>query len=202
MIFRHVLETIFGSPAKIRIFRILFASPQPLSGRQLGELARLSHRGAIQAVGSLVEFGAVQQRKVGKAYQYSLVRNNAAVETIILPCIRAEASLIDGLKRDIKAHFGRNTVSLTLYGSLVRGGEKRGSDIDILAIVRDGRMKTQLEEKTESLTTLYRQRYHALLSLHCYTLSDLKDKKRLPLLLSIMKECDTISGKPLREIIA
>jgi predicted nucleotidyltransferase len=202
MIFRNVLEAVFGSPAKIRILRVLFTSPQPLSGRQVGELARLSHRGAIQALGSLVELGAVQQRRVGKAYQYSLVRNHAAVEKIILPCIQAEASLLDGLKRDVKAHFGRNTVSLTLYGSLARGVEKRGSDIDVLAIARDGSMKTQFEEKAESLTSFYRQRYNALLSLHCFTLSELKDKKALPLLRSILKEGVTISGKPLRELFA
>lgn len=202
MIFHNVLEFVFGSPAKIRILRVLFASPQPLSGRQVGELARLSHRGAIQALGPLVELGAVQQRRVGKAYQYSLVRNNAVVEKIILPCIHAEASLIDGLKRDIKAHFGRNTANLTLYGSLARGTETRGSDIDVLAIARDESMKTQLEEKAESLAPVFRQRYNALLSVHCYVLSELKNKKTLPLLKTVLKEGITISGKPLRELLA
>ena len=62
MISQNVLESIFGSPAKIRILRVLSVSPQPLSGRQVGELSRLSHRGAIQALESLVELGAVRQR--------------------------------------------------------------------------------------------------------------------------------------------
>ena len=48
MVIRRVLEAIFGSPAKIRILRVLSTSPQPLSGRQVGELSALSHRGAIQ----------------------------------------------------------------------------------------------------------------------------------------------------------
>ncbi len=81
MMFRNTLESVFGSPAKIRILRVLFTSPQPLNGRQVGELARLSHRGAIQALGSLVDLGAVQQRRAGKAYLYSLVRNNVATVT-------------------------------------------------------------------------------------------------------------------------
>jgi predicted nucleotidyltransferase len=202
MVFRNVLEAVFGSPAKIRILRVLLAAPQPLSGRQVGELARLSHRGAIQALDSLVELGAVQQRRVGKAYQYVLVRNNEAVERIIIPCIQAEASLIEDLKQDIKAHFGRNTVNLTLYGSLARGTEKRGSDIDVLAVVRAGSVKTQLEEKAASLTPLFQHRYNALLSLHCYTLPELKDRKALSLLGSAMKEGVTISGKPLTELLA
>jgi DNA-binding transcriptional ArsR family regulator len=105
MILHYVLEAAFGSPAKIRMLRILFTTPQPLSGRQVGELARLSHRGAIQALTSLVELGAVRQRRVGRAYQYSLSRDNAAVKTIIAPCIKAEAALIDDLKKNLTSQF-------------------------------------------------------------------------------------------------
>lgn len=119
-----VLEAIFGSPAKIRILRVLSASPQPLSGRQVGELSKLSHRGAIQALESLVELGAVRQRRVGNAYQYSLSPGNRAVEMIIVPSIKAEAAFLDELKKKIVAQFGRKAVSLTLYGSVVRGTEK------------------------------------------------------------------------------
>ena len=49
----NVLELIFGSPAKVRILRVLTNAPQPLSGRQVGELSGLTHRGAIQALPGL-----------------------------------------------------------------------------------------------------------------------------------------------------
>lgn len=202
MMFHNVLEAAFGSPAKVRILRALFVSPQPVSGRQVGELARLSHRGAIHALESLVELGAVQQRRVGKAYQYSLVRNNAVVEKIIRPCIEAETSLIGDLKQDIKARFGRAAINLTLYGSLARGTEKRGSDIDVLAVARSGSIKLRLERKAVSLTPYFRQRYNALLSLHCFTQSELKDKKALPFIKAVLKEGAAISGKPLRELLS
>lgn len=52
---RRVLESIFGSPARVNILRILYGSPQPLNGRQVGELAGLTHRGAIHALKSLAE---------------------------------------------------------------------------------------------------------------------------------------------------
>lgn len=196
-----VLEAIFGSPAKIRILRVLFASPQPLSGRQVGELSQLSHRGAIQALESLVELGAVRQRRVGNAYQYSLSPGNRAVELIIVPSIKAEAALLDELKKKIAAQFGRKAVSLTLYGSVVRGTEKRGSDIDVLAIAGDERLKSDLEEKSAALAPFYRERYNSLLSLHCFTLDELRSKKTLPLLRSVKEEGVTLSGKPLRELL-
>lgn len=202
MISQNVLESIFGSPAKIRILRVLSASPQPLSGRQVGELSRLSHRGAIQALESLVELGAVRQRRVGAAYQYSLSQGNVAVETIIAPSLNAEASMLDDLKRNITAQFRGKAVSLTLYGSLARGTGKRGSDIDVLAVSRDEQRKKELEEKAAASISFFRERYNAVLSLHCYTLIELRSKKNLPLLKSVMQEGVALSGKPLRELMA
>lgn len=201
MAFSKVLEAVFGSPAKIRILRVLSAAPQPLSGRQVGELSGLSHRGAIQALGSLVELGAVRQRRVGKAYQYSLSRGSIAVEKIIAPSLRAEATLFDDLKKKIVAQFGRKAVSLTLYGSIVRGTGKRGSDIDVLAIAGNEGMKAELEERSASLIPLFRERYNALLSLHCFTLKELRSKMTLPLLRSVKAEGVTLSGKPLSGLL-
>jgi len=202
MISQNVLESIFGSPAKIRILRVLSVSPQPLSGRQVGELSRLSHRGAIQALESLVEIGAVRQRRVGAAYQYSLSRGNMAVETIIAPSLKAEASMLDDLKRSIATQFRGKTLSLTLYGSLARGTGKRGSDIDVLAVARDEQRKKELEDKAAASISFYRERYNAVLSLHCYTLVELSSKKNLPLLKSVLQEGVSLSGKPLRELMA
>jgi len=202
MITQNILESIFGSPAKIRILRVLSASPQPLSGRQVGELSRLSHRGAIQALESLVELGAVRQRRVGAAYQYSLSRGNMAVETIIAPSLKAEASLLDDLKKNIIAEFSGKAVNLTLYGSLARGTGKRGSDIDVLAVAKDDRRKKELEDKAAAGIPFFRERYNAVLSLHCYTVLELRSRKNLPLLKSITREGAALSGKPLRELMA
>jgi predicted nucleotidyltransferase len=202
MISQNVLESIFGSPAKIRILRVLSATPQPLSGRQVGELSRLSHRGAIQALESLVELGAVRQRRVGAAYQYSLSQGNVAVETIIAPSLKAEAALFDDLKKRIVAQFGRQATSLTLYGSLARGAGKKGSDIDVLAISKDERRKKELENIAAASIPFFRERYNAVLSLHCYTLIELRSKKNLPLLKSVIQEGMALSGKPLRELVA
>ncbi|MFZ3063842.1 MAG: nucleotidyltransferase domain-containing protein [Nitrospirota bacterium] len=197
---RNVIESIFGSPAKVRILRTLFNSPQPLSGRQVGELSGLTHKGAIHAIQSLVDLGAVRHRKVGKAYQYSLLKGNIFVEKIILPCIRAESGLFDGLKKDITAHFGRDAISLILYGSIVRGEEKRGSDIDLMVVVRDERVKKAVEGKAEERTHYFNKRYNALLSLHCFTLSEIKAKKNSPLIKTIIKESVVISGKSLEDL--
>jgi len=202
MILQNVLESIFGSPAKIRILRVLSASPQPLSGRQVGELSRLSHRGAIQALASLVALGAVRQRRVGAAYQYSLARGNVALEMIIAPALKAEAALLDDLKRNIAAQFKGKAVSLTLYGSLARGTGKKGSDIDVLAVSRDEQRKKELEDKAIAAILFFRERYNAVLSLHCYTLIELRSKKNLPLLKSVLQEGVALSGKPLRELMA
>ncbi|HHT9137771.1 MAG TPA: nucleotidyltransferase domain-containing protein [Candidatus Wunengus sp. YC60] len=197
---RRVLESIFGSLARVNILRVLSNSPQPLSGRQVGELAGLTHRGAIHALKSLVELGAVKQRKVGKAYQYSLSKGNIFVEKIIIPCITAEAGLFDNLKRDISVYFGKDSISLILYGSLARGEEKKGSDIDAIAVVKDEVRKSEVEEKTASKVSYFKNRFNGILSLHCFTLDEIKGKKSLPLIKSVIKEGIVLSGKPLRDL--
>lgn len=196
-----VLESIFGSPAKVRILRVLFNSPQPLSGRQVGELSGLTHRGAIQALESLVELGAVRQRRVGKAYQYSLSKGNIFVEKIITPCIKTEAGLFDDLKRDIVKHFGKDAISVILYGSLVRGEEKKGSDIDVIAVVKDEKKKAAMEGKAESAVPYFNERFNALLSLHCFTLDEFRARKNLSMIKSVAREGIVLSGKPLRELL-
>lgn len=195
-----ILEAAFGSPARIRILRVLFTAPQPLSGRQVGELARLSHRGAIQALASLVDLGAVRQRRVGKAYQYALARNNAAVELIIAPGMKAETVLLDDLKKNIVARFGKKTVSLTLFGSLAAGTETKGSDIDVLAIGYDERAKRSLEANAETQAPFFHERYQAPLSLHCLTVDELRKKRTLPLIKSVLRDGVRLSGKPLQEL--
>jgi len=196
----RVLESIFGSPARVNILRVLFSSPQPLSGRQVGELAGLTHRGAIHALRPLVELGAVKQRKVGKSYQYSLPKGNIFVEKIIIPCIKTETGLFDNLKRDIIAHFGKNAISLVLYGSFARGEEKKGSDIDAIAVVNDGKNKSEVEEKAASKVSYFKNRFNSLLSLHCFTLDEIKNKKFLPMIKSVTREGIVLSGKPLGEL--
>ena len=198
---RKVIESIFGSPAKIRILRVLFNSPQPLSGRQIGELSGLTHRGAIHALESLVEIGAVKQRRAGQAYQYSLLKDSIFVERIVIPCIRAEASLFDDLKMDITTHFEKDTMSLVLYGSLARGDERNGSDIDIIAVVKDERKKREAEEKVASNVPYFRARFNGILSMHCFTKNEIKGRKTLSLIKSVMKEGIALSGKSLGELL-
>lgn len=198
---RNVIESIFGSSARIHILRVLFNSPQPLSGRQVGELSGLTHRGAIHAMESLVKLGAVKQRKVGRAYQYSLSRNNIFAEKIITPCIKAEAGLFDGLREDIAKSFGRDTISLVLYGSLARGEEETSSDIDVIAVVKDKRKKSEIEAKAASMIPYFNERFHSLLSLHCYTSDEIKSKKSLTLIKSVIKEGVLLYGKPFKELL-
>lgn len=196
-----VIESIFGSPAKVRILRALSNSPQPLSGRQVGELSGLTHRGAIQALGSLVELGAVRQRRVGNAYQYSLSKGSIFVDKIITPCIEAEAGLFDDLKREIAALFGKDAISIILYGSLVRGEEKKGSDIDVIAVVKDEKKKAVMEGKAESTAPYFNERYNALLSVHCFTVDEFRARKNLTMIKSVIKEGIVLSGKSLGELL-
>jgi predicted nucleotidyltransferase len=76
----------------------------------------------------------------------------------------------------------------------------RGSDIDIIAVVKDEREKIEVEEKAASKVSYFRERFNSLLSLHCFTPNEIKGKKNMPLIKSVIKEGIVLSGKPLKDI--
>lgn len=196
-----IIETAFGTPARIAILRRLATVSQPLSGRQLAELTGLSHRGVIQAIAPLVEAGIILRRQAGRAHQYQLSRQNTSVAKIILPAFRKEADIRDDLVEEIVKNFAADTVSLVLFGSFARGEETNTSDVDVLAIARTSNEKEKVEKIGEAKTEAFRGKYAAPLSLHSLTLKELRGRSQLAFLKKISHEGILLSGKPVKELM-
>lgn len=196
-----IIETAFGTPARIAILRRLASVSKPLSGRQLAELTGLSHRGVIQAIAPLVEAGIVSQRQAGRAHQYQLSRKNIALAKIILPTFKKEAELRDGFMEEIVKYFATDTVSLLLFGSFARGEENDTSDIDVLAIARTDSEKEKIENTGEKKAGTFREKYAAPLSLHCLTLEEIKGRKQSAFIKRVSHEGILLSGKTVEELM-
>ena len=82
------------------------------------------------------------------------------------------------------------------------GREKEGAISTFWRYSKDEQRKKELEDKAVAGISFFRERYNAILSLHCYTLIELRSKKNLPLLKSVIQEGVALSGKPLRELMA
>jgi hypothetical protein len=129
-----VLDILFCTKARTVLLRRLARESLPLSARRLAELSSLTHRAVITALEPLVEEGIVTKRTAGPAYQYSLQREHAAVETVLLPVLAAEDLLPGLMARELVALFSPAALSITLFGSAARGEDVPGSDVDVLVV--------------------------------------------------------------------
>lgn len=197
-----IIETAFGTPARIAILRKLATVSQPLSGRQLAELTGLTHRGVIQAIVPLVEAGIVTRRQAGRAHQYQISRTNIAAANIILPVFIKETEIRAALMEEIVKSFSADTLSLMLFGSFARGDESNTSDIDVLAIARTEKQKEKIEKAGEAVTGGLRDKYAAPLSLYCLTQEELGSRSRLDLIKRVSHEGILLSGKTIEELMS
>ena len=105
-------------------------------------------------------------------------------------------SLVGSPKSDI--------LSIVLFGSMARGTERLGSDLDLLVVLVSKESVKALEPRVERLRELLFKRFSAPLSPYIQTLSELRHKhhQKLPLIREILKEGRTIFGKDLKELLS
>lgn len=132
-----ILEVLFGGPGRTAILRLLASQTVPLTGREVAELTGLSPAGASRALEHLARFGVVTPRRVGRAVTHVLERDNLVVESIVLPALEAERTLLSAMIDDIATTFGPLSEGVVLFGSVGRGEPEPGSDIDVLIVTAD-----------------------------------------------------------------
>jgi hypothetical protein len=168
-----VLDILFCTKARTVLLRRLARESLPLSARRLAELSSLTHRAVITALEPLVEEGIVTKRTAGPAYQYSLQREHAAVETVLLPVLAAEDLLPGLMARELVALFSPAALSITLFGSAARGEDVPGSDVDVLVVTSSAGECETIEESAEAERARFFRRFGRPLSVHCLAQPDL-----------------------------
>ena len=195
----RILEDIFGTRARLTLLRRLSRESQPLTARQLGELTGLNHRTVVEALDPLTHIGAVEKRHAGPSYLYSLARENLIAQRIILPALEAESGLPAALREEIVALFAPPAISVVLFGSLARGQEKRGSDVDVLVVMADGEGCAEIEERGLEAGHSFFKRFGRPMSVHCVTLPDARTGGG-SFISQAASDGETLFGKPLSEL--
>ena len=201
MIRSRVIETAFGSPGRVKILRCLAREIQPLTGRQVAELAGLTHRGAIQALGLLVDESLVTQRQVGRACQYALARESVVVERVVLPALAAEERLVELLREELADAFSEHAVSLVLFGSYARGDQDIRSDIDLLLVAGTLAEKQAAEAAVEEQAPRLSRRFSAPLEVHCLAIAEVQADPAPAFVDQASREGTTLYGAELRELV-
>lgn len=136
---RFPLTRLLASAGHVRVLRALVAYGAPLSVAQLAADSGLTKRGVRFVLDSLVSQGMVSVLGQPRSQLFT-----AAARHPLAPALQALfeherarwLALQDGLHESLVAQ--EHIRAAWLYGSVARGEDEPGSDVDILLVVNDG----------------------------------------------------------------
>ena len=140
---RAYLEDVIGSKTAISLIRALLTHQgKVFTVRGLAETAGVSASEASLVARQLEEDGILRLQPVGRSFLVTLNDESFVVQRIMKPVIRAESETISELVKLLKGCFvrleeGAAIQSVYLFGSVVKGEERRDSDVDLLVISSD-----------------------------------------------------------------
>lgn len=125
------LAEILSSRARAEIFRLLFrGAGEELHIREIQRRSGLNDSTIRQELRKLVRLDLIQGRRDGNRVYYGANRENslyADIRSIVLKTIGLADALKDALQDDrIRTAF--------VFGSIAKGEEKAGSDVDLMVI--------------------------------------------------------------------
>ncbi|MDD5556873.1 MAG: hypothetical protein PHN82_06445 [bacterium] len=146
------LDSVLDSRAKVKILRHFTSRTKDYmaSGREVARRARLSAPAAHSALKELLDERIVERQIIGRQHIYRLNHGHRTVRDILAPAFGKERALRDDMARylvtELRKHKLLSAVeSLMLYGSIVNGATRAGSDCDVAVIVGDARTRARIE---------------------------------------------------------
>lgn len=143
---RFPLDLVFDSPANVRVVRVLARHGGPLSASSLTDAARLTKPSVLSALRQLIDAGVVEALGSERQRLYRF-REAGPLAAALDALFAAEHQLYRDLIEMLRTAAEKAGVEAAwLYGSVARGEDRAGSDIDVAIVgafdaagaVRDG----------------------------------------------------------------
>lgn len=150
MKFHQVLPDLFCSRARAKILeQLLFFPRKEWTGRELSRHARVSPPQTQMALRVLEAYDLVFSRPAGRSRLWVLNREHAFITPLkSLLSVREDfqAAFVDALRSDLDRTSFEKIREITLFGSVARGQDRHGSDIDVFVVVSDPRIVEKIRE--------------------------------------------------------
>ena len=194
------------SPALV--LRFLWKSRAEWSGREIARQTGLSAPACHQALKQLDARGLALFRRVSNVHLYKINPDNYLVTHVFGPLFETEAALPGQVLSTIKKFLtgcpeNEKLISAVMFGSMATGHEHLDSDLDLLVVTRDASSAKDMEQRIQELRTLVYRKFGIPLSPYIQPLAGIKAKYRqkLPLIIRILKEGQSMYGKELKELL-
>lgn len=207
MRFQKPLDAILRNPARVRVLRFLCRKGGEWSGRRIAAGLGMNPVTAHKALRALHEEAVLDLRKVGSNFLYSLRDDHCLIRRLLRPLFREESRLLqhllDALRQQLSGRLRSRIVAAAVYGSVARGQERPGSDIDLFVVVSSEKAKRDVQQSAGRLWEKISKEFGNPLSVHVNTASELQQKIRrgLPLFREILRHHHLVWGQSLSGVL-
>lgn len=152
---RNPLDLILGVDSNVRVLRALVRHGGLLSSSDIGRRARLSKTSTRLGLIALEATGIVSAEGSGynRLYRFNTGHDlSPAIESLFAAEDRRFAAIIDAV-RNSPGDLAEHVESLWVYGSVARGEDRLGSDLDVGVVADADKLATVVESVRENLAT-------------------------------------------------
>jgi predicted nucleotidyltransferase len=199
---RYPLDRLFSNSSHIAILHALRDGRQGMSGRAIARHAGINHQSCAVALRTLESLGVLERHGNGRTQLLHLNFDSHLVKDLIVPLLHKETDLFKDALKDMTSHFQREAATITLFGSVARGQDVLGSDMDVLLTALDGG-KHKLLEKAADYSVSFTKKFGIRLSPMVLTLAEVRMKARQKdrLLQNILSDGLDLLPKKLQEVL-
>jgi predicted nucleotidyltransferase/predicted transcriptional regulator len=201
------LDALLSSRSKVRLLRVLIPAVQPVSGREAARLARVARVPAARSLEELVDLGILQRQATASQYLYRVNPRHQLTEPLAALFATEEqrwVHLRDELRQALEAAgLLPSVAALVLFGSNVRRDARPGSDLDLLAVVKNEPAVDPVRDALLNVGEVIRNQLGLCVSPLVLVAERAVERFREgdPLMREILEEGRTMLGRPFHELV-
>ncbi len=188
MKFNFSPEEIITSKTKMKIVKFLLSHEAAMSEREIASVLNVSHMSINRIMKELANINFVNYVAIGKAHLWKVNRKSYAFK-VLSQLIKDLSNInlpLEDLKKTILENVaGSNIKKVVLFGSVAKGLERENSDIDVFILVKNMKVKKEIEPFVEELSNKCLDLYGNRLAPYILTDHEIKQKQNLSVISEI-----------------
>lgn len=202
------LDKILDNGSKIKVLRFLFKTNAEWNGRQIAKEIGVSPATTHKALRELDKEGVLLLHNIGKTHVYTLNQGNFAVVNMLKPLFVTEGKLMAYIlgiirKKAAASNIKNGIFSVALFGSVSARKDNAASDIDLIVIVRDTKIKAAAKFLFEEIDKVISKEFGNTVSAYINTETEFRSKykKGVAIARNIIKENRLIYGESIERLL-
>ena len=190
MKFNISIVDIINSKLKMRIIEFLLSHEAAMSEREIASIIKVSHMSINRIMPELSAINFVDCVRIGNTNQWNVNRKSYAYKIFseLIQSVNSMKSPLEDLKKTLLQGLSKNNImKIVLFGSIAKGDEEEGSDIDVFILVEKSKDKDKVESEIERLSNECYDLYGNRLSVYIMTESEYNKKQNLNVIKEINK---------------